>query len=182
MPSIRAIGENEQSGRISAMELWRKQIELSKLERNMRQGDFSGANEASKLSNEIENNKNDNNIRTGKAECATCASRTYVDKSNDSSVSFQTPTHVPAAQSFSAVAGHEAEHVRNENTKAVAEKREVVSSSVTISYAICPECGASYASGGLTRTVTKDAADGGIGYMNEETQENGIYGKFDISV
>ena len=54
--------------------------------------------------------------------------------------------------------GHENEHVRNESANAARENREVVRSSVTIQYAICPECGARYVAGGETTTVTRAAA------------------------
>jgi uncharacterized protein with PIN domain len=47
------------------------------------------------------------------------------------------------------------EHVRSEDAKAKSEGREVVHSSVTIQYAVCPECGRVYAAGGETTTVTR---------------------------
>ena len=43
-------------------------------------------------------------------ECLTCDSRRYVDQSDDSGVSFQTPTHVSPEDSFAAVRAHEMEH------------------------------------------------------------------------
>jgi NMD protein affecting ribosome stability and mRNA decay len=58
------------------------------------------------------------------------------------------------------VMAHEQEHVSNEQAKADREGREVVSQTVSVSMAMCPECGRMYASGGETRTVTKDSADG----------------------
>ena len=42
-----------------------------------------------------------------------------------------------------------------EQAKAQREDRKVVSQSVTIHTAICPECGDVYVSGGTTRTTTK---------------------------
>lgn len=91
----------------------------------------------------------------GIVECATCASRTYVDGSNDPGVSFKTPTKISPEQSFSAVAGHEMEHVSNERSSAIRENAEIVSQSVVLHNSICPECGVSYTSGGKTTTVTK---------------------------
>ena len=55
----------------------------------------------------------------------------------------------------SAVRSHEQEHVSREQSKAQQEGREVVSQSVTIHTAICPECGRVYVSGGTTRTTTR---------------------------
>ena len=51
-------------------------------------------------------------------ECKTCASRTYQDKSDDPSVSFQSPTHISPQASGTAVMAHEQEHVINEKSKA----------------------------------------------------------------
>jgi hypothetical protein len=90
-------------------------------------------------------------------ECQTCKNRKYVDGSNDPSVSYQSPTHIGPGESASKVMAHEREHVTNEQSKAQREDRKVVSQTVTLSTAICPECGRVYVSGGVTRTVT--AAD-----------------------
>ena len=87
-------------------------------------------------------------------KCQTCERRKYQDESDDMGVSFQTPTNVSPEQAASAVRGHENEHVVRERAKAQMEDRKVVSLSVTIHTAICPECGKAYTSGGTTRTVT----------------------------
>ena len=87
-------------------------------------------------------------------ECKTCESRRYVDKSDDASVSFQTPTKVNSSMAVAAVASHENEHVRNNRRSAEREGREIVSQTVTLTYDCCPECGKSYVSGGTTRTTT----------------------------
>jgi len=130
----------------SPMELWEKAIKDNKNKNEERTGIMDRGQRTGKSDTE---NKVEN------YECRTCAARRYKDRSNDPSVSFQTPTYISPSQSAGAVAGHEMEHVRNEDAKAKREDREVVSSSVTIHYAICPECGARYAAGGETRTVTK---------------------------
>ena len=57
-------------------------------------------------------------------------------------------------QAASAVLGHEMEHVTRNQAKAKSEGREVISQSVMLHSAICPECGRSYIAGGVTRTVT----------------------------
>ena len=87
-------------------------------------------------------------------ECETCEKRKYQDGSDDMGVSFQTPTRVDPDQAASAVRGHEMEHVVREQAKAQREDRKVVSQSVTLHTAICPECGKTYISGGTTRTTT----------------------------
>ena len=88
--------------------------------------------------------------------CATCDSRRYQDASNDSSVSFQTPTHISPGQSAAMVRAHEYEHVANEQANAERDGRRVVSQTVSLDSAICPECNRVYISGGTTRTVTSD--------------------------
>ena len=90
----------------------------------------------------------------GTTECQTCKNRKYVDVSNDSSVSFQSPTNVRPEAAAAAVSAHEGEHVRNEQAKAQQEGRKVVSQSVMIHTSVCPECGRVYVSGGETKTVT----------------------------
>ena len=93
-------------------------------------------------------------------ECETCKRREYQDGSNDPGVSFKTPTHISPDQAGSAVRAHEQEHVTREQAKAAREGRKVISQSVSIHTAVCPECGRVYVSGGTTRTVTaKDDSD-----------------------
>lgn len=89
------------------------------------------------------------------SECQTCKNRKYQDGSDDPGVSFKTATNIAPEQAASAVRGHEQEHVVREQAKAQREDRKVVSQSVTIHTAICPECGDVYVSGGTTRTTTK---------------------------
>ena len=89
------------------------------------------------------------------SECQTCKNRKYQDGSDDPGVSFKTATNIAPEQAASAVRGHEQEHVVREQAKAQREDRRVVSQSVTIHTAICPECGDVYVSGGTTRTTTK---------------------------
>ena len=88
--------------------------------------------------------------------CATCDSRRYQDDSNDPSVSFQMPTHIRPEQSAAVVRAHEFEHVANEQARADREGRRVISQTVMLHSAICPDCGRVYTSGGVTRTVTAD--------------------------
>lgn len=91
----------------------------------------------------------------GREPCQTCENRKYQDGSDDPGVSYKTPTAIDPDTAASAVRGHEMEHVTRERNKARLEGREVVSQSVVLHTAICPECGKSYVSGGETRTVTR---------------------------
>lgn len=95
----------------------------------------------------------------GIVECATCSSRTYIDGSDDPGVSFKSPSHVSPEASFAAVMSHEQEHVSNEQADAKSKDAKVVAQSVRIFTSICPECGKSYASGGVTKTTV--ASKGG---------------------
>ena len=113
-------------------------------------------------------------------ECQTCKNRRYQDGSDDPGVSYQTPTKISPDQAASAVRSHEYEHVRRSQSQAAAKGREVVSQSVVIKTAICPECGRVYVSGGTTTTVTrakeraekfqvgKPAESSGV-FLNEKT-------------
>jgi hypothetical protein len=107
-------------------------------------------------------------------ECQTCANRKYQDRSNDLSVSFQTPTHISPSQSMASVVSHEYEHVTNNRAKAEQEGM-TAHSSVTLSYAVCPECGRMYVSGGKTTTVYTPKQSSGS--LNEEGQ-GGIINMF----
>lgn len=92
-------------------------------------------------------------------ECQTCKNRKYKDGS-DEMVSFKTPQHVSPENAASAVRAHEQEHVSNAYKKAAVDNGKVISASVSIHMAVCPECGRTYVSGGTTHTQIK--------YYNEE--------------
>jgi len=92
--------------------------------------------------------------RAGVVECATCASRTYQDGS-DENVSYKSAAHIDPSSSGSKVMAHEQEHVSNAYSKAAKSGGQVISASVTIRSAVCPECGRSYISGGVTNTTIK---------------------------
>lgn len=107
--------------------------------------------------------------KLGVIECSTCKNRKYVDKSNDDGVSFKTPTRVSPESSGAAVMSHEQEHVSRENSKAQLQERKVVSQSVRIYTAVCPECGRAYTSGGKTTTTTK--ADRSSDYFKDNMKK-----------
>ncbi|MDR0983753.1 MAG: hypothetical protein LBL93_01910 [Ruminococcus sp.] len=93
------------------------------------------------------------------SECQTCANRKYVDVSDDNSVSFQIPTKVSKNEAAAKVRAHENEHVFHEQAEAAKEGKRIVSQTVEIKTAVCPECGDSYVSGGETETVTAKKPD-----------------------
>lgn len=97
--------------------------------------------------------------KSSPAECETCKNRKYQDGS-DEMVSFKSPSHVSPERAASAVRAHEQEHVSNAYKKAARENGKVLSASVSIRTAVCPECGRTYVSGGTTRTQIK--------YYNED--------------
>lgn len=98
-------------------------------------------------------------IKDPSAECETCKNRKYQDGS-DEMVSFKSARHVSPENAASAVRAHEQEHVSNAYKKAATDNGKVISASVSIHTAICPECGRTYVSGGTTHTQIK--------YYNEE--------------
>jgi len=92
-------------------------------------------------------------------ECQTCANRKYQDGS-DEMVSFKSAQHISPLAAGTAVRAHEQEHVSNAYKKAAQDNGKVLQASVRIHTSVCPECGRSYVSGGVTSTR--------IQYANEE--------------
>ena len=99
----------------------------------------------------------DEAVDTG--ECETCKNRKYQDGS-DEMVSFKAAGHIDPDSAASVVMSHEQEHVSNAYQKADLEGGEVVRASVRLKTDICPECGRTFISGGVTSTQ--------IRYVNEE--------------
>ncbi len=91
-------------------------------------------------------------------ECKTCANRKYQDGS-DENVSFKAAAHISPEAAASRVRAHEGEHVANAYSKAAQKDGEVLSVSVRIETAVCPECGKTYVSGGTTSTKIKYPAN-----------------------
>ena len=96
--------------------------------------------------------------KSSPAECETCKNRKYQDGS-DEMVSFKSPSHISPNASASRVRAHEQEHVSNAYKKAAQGNGKVLSATVSLRTAICPECGRSYTAGGTTSTK--------ISYSNE---------------
>lgn len=86
-------------------------------------------------------------------KCETCSRRRYIDKSNESNVSFQSARHIDPSASASVVASHEREHVSNAIQKGNQPNAKLVRATVRLITAICPECGRRYVAGGVTDTL-----------------------------
>ena len=93
--------------------------------------------------------------RSGQVECESCKNRMYQDGSNESDVSFKAPGHIAPSASASTVMAHEQQHVANAYQKEADGEGKVVSATVQLKTAVCPECGRSYVSGGQTNTMIK---------------------------
>ena len=92
--------------------------------------------------------------KSSPAECETCKNRKYQDGS-DEMVSFKAAGHIDPGNAAMVVMGHEQEHVSNAYRKAELGGGEVERASVRLKTAICPECGRTYISGGVTTTQIK---------------------------
>lgn len=89
--------------------------------------------------------------KSSPADCETCKNRKYKDGS-DEMVSFKAAGHINPNAAASVVLSHEREHVSNAYQKAKAGNGEVKQASVQLKMDVCPECGRTYVSGGLTTT------------------------------
>lgn len=118
----------------------------------------SGAEEEKKSANPDEIKKPGR--KSSPADCETCKNRKYQDGSDEGNVSFKSPSHISPESAAAKVRAHENEHVSNAYKKAAQKNGRVVNASVSIQTAICPECGRTYVSGGLTKTSIK--------YKNED--------------
>lgn len=99
-------------------------------------------------------------IKDPSEECQACKNRKYQDGS-DEMVSFKSAAHISPESAAARVRAHEQEHVSNAYKKAAMDNGKVISASVSIHTAVCPECGRTYISGGTTHTQIK--------YYNEDT-------------
>lgn len=138
-------------------------------------GGKSPSGERGRISDEADRKR-----RFDSFECQTCKNRKYQDGSDDSGVSFQTPTRVDPKAAGAAVRSHEQEHVSRNRAKADREGNKIVAQSVTIHTGICPECGKVFVSGGTTRTITK-GGDGsnkyGVGLFDPTKGRGGMLDK-----
>lgn len=96
--------------------------------------------------------------RVAPVECQTCKNRRYQDAS-DEMVSFKTPGKISPEESYAIVMSHEQEHVTNAVAEGNEKNKDLVSATVSLKTAICPECGRSYIAGGTTRTIMRTYRD-----------------------
>lgn len=89
------------------------------------------------------------------SECMTCKNRKYVDGSDEGNVSFKAPGHISPGSSAAMVSAHEQQHVANARREGSKENAQLMSATVRLKLAVCPECGTSYVAGGLTQTTIK---------------------------
>lgn len=86
------------------------------------------------------------------SECMTCKNRKYIDGSDEGNVSFKAPGHIAPGNSAAVVSAHEQEHVTNARREGSKKNAKLVSATVRLKLAVCPECGTSYVAGGVTST------------------------------
>ena len=110
-------------------------------------------------------------------KCETCENRTYVDGSNENDVSFKSPGHIAPEAAASRVMAHEYEHVRNAYQEDKEDGKELVSVSVSLKTAICPECGKTYVAGGETRTTMRNGVEENPYAKQQEAYSNFASGK-----
>ena len=91
-------------------------------------------------------------------------------------VSFKAPGHISPQESAAKVRSHEQEHVSNAYSKASTDNGKVVNCSVSLSTAVCPECGRSYVSGGLTSTQIKYNKDNPYDANKKSLEKDAIAG------
>ena len=140
---------------------------------NKAAGSAAADKKASDLENRISNLKRRLDrlkAREDSEGCQTCKNRKYQDESDDPGVSFKSAAKAQGDVS-AAVRGHEQEHVTRDRDKAEREGREVVSQSVRIKTAVCPECGKNYVAGGETTTVTR---------LDPDSKQYALAKKFDV--
>ncbi|MCR5595415.1 MAG: hypothetical protein K6G12_06180 [Lachnospiraceae bacterium] len=135
----------------------------------------AGVSGADKTSGAVLNPGEDTKVSPGRksspAECETCKNRKYQDGSNEM-VSFKSAQHMDPREAATRVRAHEQEHVVNAYDKAAQNNGKVLQASVAIHTAICPECGTSYVSGGLTTTKIK-YSDEGNPYQQDMKAQHG---------
>lgn len=106
--------------------------------------------------NAVDGKENTNGLeKTKPTECQTCKERRYVDGSNEGNVSFKAPGYISPEASGAVVRSHEQEHVSNAKSEGSEAGKELVSATVSLQTAVCPECGKTYVAGGTTRTTMK---------------------------
>ena len=89
--------------------------------------------------------------KSAPAEGETCKNRKYQDGSNEM-VSFKSASLFSPQSASPRVRADEHEHVTNAYNKAAQNNGKVLSATVSLRTAVCPECGTVYTAGGTTTT------------------------------
>ena len=139
---------------------------------------FSGTNSSNTVGDSIDEEAISKLFEDEK--CETCENRTYVDGSNEGDVSFKTPGHISPESSAAKVSAHEYEHVRNAYQEDKEEGKELVSVSVSLKTAVCPECGKTYVAGGETRTIMRNGVEENPYAKQQKAFENFANGKAEL--
>ncbi len=115
--------------------------------------------------------------KSSPAECETCKNRKYQDGS-DEMVSFKSAAHISPEASSATVRAHEQEHVTNAYNKAAMNNGKVLSATVSLQTAVCPECGSVYTSGGTTTTKISYSDESNPYVQNQKSADAaGVIGK-----
>lgn len=139
---------------------------------------LSAASEPEQPGKAVQNSGKSTEISPGRksspADCETCKNRKYQDGS-DEMVSFKSAAHISPQASAARVRAHEQEHVNNAYTKAAQNNGKVLSASVTLQRAICPECGTGYVSGGTTATRIKYSNESNPYRQNQKSADAALF-------
>lgn len=119
--------------------------------------------------------------KSSPAECETCKNRKYQDGS-DEMVSFKSAAHISPNAAGSRVRSHEQEHVSNAFKKAAMKGGKVMSASVSVRTAVCPECGRTYVSGGETNTQIKYYNEKNPYQKGKKIADSTIYSGMNIDI
>lgn len=110
-------------------------------------------------------------------ECQTCKNRRYQDGS-DEMVSFKSPGKISPEESYAKVMSHEQEHVSNARSEGSKKNKELVSATVSLKTAICPECGRAYVAGGTTKTLMKTYGEDPYSQNQKSYEQEAATGNF----
>ena len=119
--------------------------------------------------------------KSSPAECQTCKNRKYQDGS-DEMVSFKSAAHISPNAAGSRVRSHEQEHVSNAFKKAAMKGGKVMSASVSVRTAVCPECGRTYVSGRETNTQIKYYNEKNPYQKGKKIADSTIYSGMNIDI
>ncbi len=149
-------------------------FENNALPGSYRPSGVSGDMKANPLDNEIAVKEGSRKVKP--ADCQTCKDRKYVDGSDEGDVSFKAPSHISPENSAAAVMSHEQEHVTNARQEGNKENTRLLSASISLKLAVCPECGRSYVAGGTTRTRIEYTKENPYDKMRQKLEGDALSG------